>query len=96
MITTLLIAHITLMSLSLVVTMATVFVSVLGSRVSRAIINSNIAGTSLGLLCGSVLLFAAPLDAKCITLGVYLLAFVSVQVYITRRNQSLPSSSSVV
>ncbi len=95
MVTVILVTHIALMSLSLIVTMATLFVSILGSRVSRAVTIGNITGTTIGVLTGSILLFTAPLDAKCITLGVYLLAFTTAQVYIKRRNQRLSTSSSV-
>ena len=96
MVTTLLITHIAFMSISLIVTMGTVFISILGHRVTRTIITGNILGTSLGLLCGSILLFTVPLDAKCITLGAYLLAFIAAQVYVANRNQRLLALSSAV
>lgn len=93
MATSLLIAHVVLLSLSLLATMSSVFVSVLGRIVPNAVVLLNTIGTTIGLLCGVALLFKAPLDAKCIMLAAYLLAFAGTQAYITSRNQRLAVSS---
>ena len=89
MVTSLLVAHVVLLSLSLVATMGSVFVSAVGRIVPKVAVLLNTIGTSIGLICGAVLLLHAPLDAKCITLGLYLVVFAGVQIYITGRNQRL-------
>jgi hypothetical protein len=93
MITLLLGFHIVLLSLSILMTIATLLTSALGHVVPKIAILLNTIGTTIGLSLGVVLLLSAPLDAKCITLAMYLVVFSGAQVYITSRNQRLAVSS---
>ena len=95
MVITLLFAHVVLMSLSLLVTMSSIFVSILGTQIPKFIVRSNVVATFAGLVSGTILLIGAPLGAKCATLGIYLVAFVAAQFYIARQNQRLVESSAV-
>lgn len=95
MIATLLFAHVILMSISLLTTMSSIFVSILGNHIPKFVVRSNVYATFVGLLSGTILLIGAPLGAKCATLGVYLIAFVVAQLYIARQNQRLVESSAV-
>lgn len=92
MVTLLLGIHVVLLSVSLVATMGSVFVSALGHIVPKTALQLNTIGTSIGLMSGAALLLTAPLDAKCAMLAAYLLVFAGAQVYITGRNQRLAPS----
>jgi hypothetical protein len=94
MIILLLVIHITLLSISLLVTMSTTFAAVMGYKVSSTLIRFNMLGTGIGLTAGILLLLQSPLDIKCLILLGYLAAFMASQVYITRRNQAFASVES--
>ena len=95
MLTFLLIAHITLMSISLIATLCMVFASLLDISVSRSLIRSNLAVTIVGIGSGVLLLTQTVIDFKCILLGAYLIAFAAAYRYVTVRNQRLATSSAV-
>lgn len=91
--TTILFIHITLMSLSLVLTAGTAIAAIMTKRVDVLVRIVSIAVTFIGTTAGVLLLVQNPLDIKCAVLVSYLVAFTYVQYFATRRNQVLLTSS---
>jgi len=89
---TILVAHVILLSLSLVVTMGSAILATLGYKVPTAVIATNVAGTVVGVALGIILLFSMPIDVRCIVLFVYVAAFAATHVFVSRKNQALSTS----
>lgn len=89
---TLLVIHIALMVTSLIATSSSTIASVFSVKIPKPVTAVNIAVTALGIISGSILLLDTPLGAKCAALLAYLAAFMTVQVFIARRNQRLTAS----
>ena len=89
---TILIAHVILLSLSLIITMGSAIFATLGYRIPTNIIAANVTGTTVGVACGIVLLFSMPIDMRCIVLFVYVAAFAAVHIFVSRKNQALSTS----
>ena len=83
--------HITLLSLSLIVTSSVTIASLMSKNVSQRLMRLNLIGTIIGLGCGGALLLAKPLGSECLMLLGYLAIFSAAHFYTThaqRRTQT--------
>ncbi|HRJ06117.1 MAG TPA: hypothetical protein PK096_00920 [Candidatus Saccharibacteria bacterium] len=77
--------HVILMSLSVILTIATTVVALFRARNLSWVLPLNAVVTSTGLGAGFYLLLSHPLDMRCVLLLGYLAAFVAVQIFAHRR-----------
>jgi hypothetical protein len=95
MIEVLLAAHISLLSLSLLISIGSATRAVLGYEVPSFVIKFNTVGTGVGLTAGTALLLTKPLSSSCLALLAYLGLFTMVQIFVVKRNQALVESTGI-
>jgi len=92
MISSIVIVHAILMTISLMLSGVSLFLAFLRHIVPSALHLANTSITAIGLLLGVILMFSLPLDVRCVVLFGYAVAFALIQVGVARNNQLLASS----
>ncbi len=89
----LLTVHIITFSLSIILTTTSLMRSMLGRIVPQSLLTSGIATTVFGALTGGMLLVNQPLGVQCAVLLGYVLAFIAVSGFISKRNAQFSSAA---